>query len=47
MNIPRTKIVILVLLSAFWTLAGTSCNTYRGFGEDMENAGRGIQKSSN
>jgi predicted small secreted protein len=37
---------LAVLALAVLMIALTGCNTMRGFGQDMENAGEAIQKKS-
>jgi len=39
--IKRTFILLVVTTSL--VIVGTGCNTARGFGKDIENAGEGIQ----
>jgi predicted small secreted protein len=39
------KLVTFMLLASVLVLAG--CNTWRGFGEDLEKAGEKIQKAPN
>ena len=47
MKFTQTRLVLLLLASALWAIAGTGCNTFRGLGQDIENAGSSIQKSAN
>jgi len=39
MKTTQKRLVILLLASAFLAIAGTSCNTVRGVGRDVESAG--------
>jgi predicted small secreted protein len=45
MNPSHKNLILLILASALWSFAATSCNTFHGFGKDMENAGKSMQKS--
>lgn len=40
------KLILLLLTSAFWTVAGTSCRTFRGFGRDVEHVGSHIERAA-
>lgn len=46
MNPNIKRIILFVLGSAFILLMGTSCNTIRGAGRDIERAGEKIQDNS-
>jgi len=35
--------LILILLCSLWALLTAGCNTFEGFGKDMEHAGESIQ----
>ena len=37
------RIVLLLLAATFLATVGVGCNTAKGFGKDMENAGEKIQ----
>ncbi|MGI6456581.1 MAG: entericidin A/B family lipoprotein [bacterium] len=41
-----TAKVLLVLVAAFLVLGSTSCNTLRGAGEDVEQAGEAVQDAA-
>jgi predicted small secreted protein len=43
-SLARILLFVVLLTSA---LASTACNTARGFGQDLEKAGEGIQKAAN
>jgi len=47
MKINHSRLVLILVASALWAIAGTSCNTFRGLGKDIENAGSSVQKSAN
>lgn len=47
MNTSQKRLILLVLASALLTLVGTSCNTVRGVGRDVEHAGYHIEKAAN
>jgi predicted small secreted protein len=36
---------LLTLLVALWALSSVGCNTFQGFGKDMERAGENIQRA--
>jgi len=40
------RFIILLLASAVITMIGTSCNTVRGVGRDVESAGHHIENAS-
>ena len=46
MKSTHKRLLLLALISALSALFGASCNTVRGVGRDVENAGHGIQKST-
>ncbi len=46
MKTSPKRLLLLVLTSALWTIFGSSCNTVRGVGRDVERAGDGIQNST-
>lgn len=37
------RFVALLCITTFLAIVGTGCNTARGFGKDVENAGESIQ----
>jgi predicted small secreted protein len=39
------RIAFLLFVTAFSAIVGVGCNTARGFGKDVQNAGEGIQNS--
>ncbi len=39
------RIVMLITLSAFCMSFLTGCNTFKGVGKDVENAGKSVQKT--
>ena len=43
MKTTHQRLVILLLASAILTLAGTSCRTVRGLGQDVQHAGNHIE----
>ena len=47
MNTSSKRLVLLVLLSGFFATIGTSCNTTRGFGRDVQKTGRQIERAAN
>lgn len=38
--------VLYILLAALWIIAGASCNTFRGFGRDVERTGEHIERAA-
>ena len=40
------RIVVLLFVTSLLVIAGVGCNTAHGFGEDLQNAGEGIQKNT-
>jgi predicted small secreted protein len=45
--IPSIKrIIVLLFITAFLTVVGGGCNTAHGFGQDMQDAGEGIQNGT-
>jgi predicted small secreted protein len=46
MKTSQKRLVLVLLASALWALAGTSCNTVRGFGRDVERTGEHIQSAT-
>ena len=46
MKTSQNRLILFLLASALWTIAGTSCNTVRGVGRDVERTGEGIQRST-
>ncbi|WP_395740900.1 entericidin A/B family lipoprotein [Prosthecobacter sp.] len=46
MKTSSTRTVFFVLASVVWALAGTSCRTVRGFGQDVEHVGGHIERAS-
>lgn len=46
MKITQTRLILLLLVSALCTLGVTSCNTFRGFGRDVEHAGEHIERAA-
>ena len=46
MKTSSTRIALLVLASAVFTLVGTSCRTVRGFGRDVEHVGGHIEHAA-
>jgi predicted small secreted protein len=46
MKTPMKRIALLLLASAVWTLVGTSCRTFRGFGQDVEHVGGHIERAA-
>ena len=40
------KRILLLLIPALWAVFGSSCNTVRGVGRDVEKAGDGIQNAT-
>ncbi len=46
MSIFIKRIVLLLFLTGSMAIVGVGCNTARGFGKDVQNAGEGIQKTS-
>ena len=36
---------LLTLLVTLWALLSVGCNTFEGFGKDMEHAGESIQRA--
>lgn len=46
MKTSTSRLTLLVLASAVWTLIGTSCRTVRGFGQDVEHVGSHIERAS-
>ncbi len=46
MKTKQTRLLLLLLASALCTLGATSCNTFRGFGRDVEHAGEHIERAA-
>jgi predicted small secreted protein len=46
MSLFLKRLVILLFVTSFLTVAGVSCNTAHGFGKDMQDAGEGIQNGT-
>ncbi|TDU71454.1 putative small secreted protein [Prosthecobacter fusiformis] len=46
MKTSRQRIVLLVLISGLFAILGTSCNTTRGFGRDVQKTGRHIERAA-
>lgn len=40
------RLVLLVLVVGIFAIVGVGCRTAHGFGEDMQNAGEGIQRGT-
>ncbi len=40
------RLTLLLLASAICTLVGTSCRTFRGFGQDVEHVGGHIERAA-
>jgi predicted small secreted protein len=40
------RIVVLLFVTTFLVIGGVSCHTAHGFGQDVENAGQGIQNGT-
>jgi predicted small secreted protein len=40
------RLAFLLLAAALCTVAGTSCRTFRGFGQDVEHAGSHIERAA-
>ena len=41
-----TRIVVLLIVTTLLAIAGIGCNTAHGFGQDVSNAGQGIQNGT-
>ena len=46
MNQLLKRIVVLVFLAALVSVVGTGCHTANGFGQDIKDAGQGIQNGT-
>ncbi|MFN0075991.1 MAG: entericidin A/B family lipoprotein [Prosthecobacter sp.] len=46
MKTSHKHLVILLLASALWTVVGTSCRTFQGFGRDVEHVGGHIERAA-
>lgn len=46
MNTSHHRLIILLLVSVVYTMIGSSCNTMRGVGRDVESAGNHIQHAA-
>jgi predicted small secreted protein len=46
MSIFIKRIVVLLFVTSLLVIAGVGCNTAHGFGEDLQNAGEGIQNGT-
>ena len=46
MKTKHTRLILLLLASALCTLGVSSCNTFRGFGRDVERTGEHIEHAS-
>jgi predicted small secreted protein len=40
------RFILLLLVSALWTAIGSSCNTFRGLGRDIERTGQKIERAA-
>jgi len=38
--------ILLLLVTALWSILGTSCNTIRGVGRDIERTGQHIERAT-
>ncbi len=47
MKTPHTRIILLLVASALLSMVGTSCNTVRGVGRDVEHVGGHIERAAN
>lgn len=46
MKTSPNRLLILLLAAALLSIAGTSCNTARGFGRDVEHVGGHIEEAA-
>lgn len=46
MKSSHKRFALLLLAAVLWTIAGTSCNTVRGVGRDVEHAGGHIERAA-
>lgn len=47
MNTSTKRLLVLALTSGLLAVLGTSCNTTRGFGRDVQKTGRTIERAAN
>jgi predicted small secreted protein len=40
------RFILLLLVAALWTAIGSSCNTFRGLGRDIERTGQKIERAA-
>ncbi len=46
MKLTHHRFILLLLVSALWTVLGSSCNTFRGLGRDIERTGQKIERAA-
>jgi predicted small secreted protein len=46
MKTSHIRIIFLILAAVLWTIVGTSCNTVRGVGRDVEHVGGHIERAA-
>ena len=46
MNTLSKRIIVLFFICALVAVAGMGCHTAHGFGQDMQDAGQGIQNGT-
>ncbi|MEZ5384152.1 MAG: entericidin A/B family lipoprotein [Prosthecobacter sp.] len=46
MKSSQHRFVLLLLVSALWAVIGSSCNTFRGLGRDIERTGQKIERAA-
>ncbi len=46
MKTPMKRIAHLLLASVIFSMVGTSCRTFRGFGQDVEHVGSHIENAA-
>ncbi len=46
MKSSQKRIILLLVAAVIWTIAGTSCNTVRGVGQDVEHVGGHIERAA-
>jgi predicted small secreted protein len=46
MKTSRKSLILLILTSVLFAVAGTSCRTVQGFGSDVEHTGDHIKKAA-
>lgn len=46
MRFSKQYIIAIIFFALLFTIAGTSCRTFRGLGQDVEHAGQHIENAA-